>query len=748
MKDEFTPIQNLLSPMRGVVLRLLLPLCACLLTVGVFAEENTANEIEELIVNATRLPRAVEDIAGTVSVVTAEDIEREMAEDLDDLIRFHPGVSVNTASRGGNEGFTIRGIGGNRVLTVIDGVRSNDIYHAGPSTYGRDNIDTDQIKSLELLRGPASVLYGADAIGGAVILTSKEPADYLKSGQSAINLATSAADANDLYRGGFRAALRSGSLSMLTQFTHREFAEQDVNSSGQLNPQDGGSDSLLVQAYWDVSPEQQLRLSIDRFVENVETELDSDLGRSVSSSFGEDDTTRQRVGVRYTWQADLELLDDLEVDFSTQDTDAAQYTEQSRTSYSFINPRDPRSYGGTSAIRKSTFEFNQQTSTLGLNMRKTITSSSTTHSFAYGANRETTDTTRPRNRCEENVASGQTSCRISAYPFAPPEIFPNKTIPDTSTTRYGIYLQDEIAFATNGLTLIPGLRYDRYRMKAIPDQTLDGTGQVSEYGFPIRSIDNGALSLNLGVLYDVNENWSYYGQYAEGYRPPNFAEANQSFVNLGFQYATVPNPELTAETSRSVELGLRGSFANSDMSVSVYRNQYEDFIENAFVGARGRISLFQNQNIGSVEIQGVEINSLYILNEQWRTRVALAYARGDNQSESTPLDSVEPLTLVGGLRFDAASDRWGGEVLLSLVGKKDRVSSPDRVTAKGYQVLDVIGYLNFSKSLRLRIGIFNVLDERYARWTNISGLSAESTSAIDNAHQPGTNLRVGLQYDI
>ena len=82
------------------------------------------------------------------SVVTAEDIERELAEDLDDLVRFQPGVSMATASRGGNEGFAIRGIGGNRVLTVVDGIRSNDIYHAGPSSYGRDNFDTDNIKAV------------------------------------------------------------------------------------------------------------------------------------------------------------------------------------------------------------------------------------------------------------------------------------------------------------------------------------------------------------------------------------------------------------------------------------------------------------------------------------------------------------------------------------------------------------------------------------------------------------------------
>ena len=89
-------------------------------------------------------------------MITAEDMEREVAQDLDDLVRFQPGVSISTATRGSHEGFSIRGIGGNRVLTVLDAIRSNDIYHAGPSSYGRDNMDTDNIKTVELIRGPRS----------------------------------------------------------------------------------------------------------------------------------------------------------------------------------------------------------------------------------------------------------------------------------------------------------------------------------------------------------------------------------------------------------------------------------------------------------------------------------------------------------------------------------------------------------------------------------------------------------------
>ena len=715
---------------------------------GPVAGQESNDRIEELIVNATRLPRAIEDIAGTVSLITAEEMERELVEDLDDLVRFQPGVSISTARRGGNEGFSIRGIGGNRVLTVFDGIRSNDIYHAGPASYGRDNIDTDNIKTVELIRGPASALYGADAIGGAVIVTSKAPRDYLESDRVAFNLRASAADADEQYRGGFTAAFQLGDAGLLAQYTHREVAQQEVNGPGSLNPQDGGSDSLLLQLHWDVSPRRQLRFSMDNFVEEVATQLDSDIGRSVSNSLGLDDTERLRVGMRYQWQAGLALFDDLELDLNQQKTDASQYTEQTRTSYSFLNPRDPRTYGGTTALRESTFDFDQQTLALNLNLRKTIATGSLTHSLAYGANLEQTDTQRPRDRCDEELASGRTSCRISAYPFAPPEVFPNKTIPDTSTTRSGIYVQDEIVFGEGGLTLIPGARYDRYRMKAMPDPTLDGTGQVSGYGFAVESIDEGAASLSLGVLYDLNGVWSLFGQYAEGYRPPNFAEANQSFVNLGFQYATVPNPELSSEKSKGLEFGLRASFANAFLSVAAYRNRYKNFIESAFAGTRGPISLFQNRNIGKVEIRGAEFNGRFFLNEQWQVRTALAYAHGDNRSASTPLDSVDPLTVVAGLRFDAASGRWGGELLLTAVGKKERVSTPERATAESHAVVDLVGNYDISDSVRLRFGVFNVFDEVYARWINISSLNADSMSAIENAQQPGTNFRIGFHLDI
>ncbi len=717
------------------------------ITHSALAQES--DRVEELTITANRLPRTIENIAGTVSVISAETIERELANDLDDLARFQPGVSLNTANRGGNQGFSIRGIGGNRVLTVIDGVRSSDIYAAGPSSYGKDSFEIDNLRSVEIIRGPASVLYGADAMGGAVILRSKRAEDYVQGDDgSYFNIRGLAADADSQYKLGATAAFQSGDFGLLVQATHREFEEQDVNGPGQLNPQDGESDNLLLQGIWNLTENQHLIASFETFQEDVILQLESDQRGSVTSSVGNDDTKRQRFGIHYEWQSDLMLVDDLQFIANYQTTDGLQNTVQERTSFSFIDPRNPRTFGGTAARRVTDFEFNQSTGAINLNLRKTVEAEGVVHAFAYGFNYEQTDTERPRNRCETEVSGGSTTCAISAFPFAPPEVFPNKTFPDTETTRLGFYLQDEITLGDSGLTLIPGVRYDQYEMEPDLNDNISGVGDIENFGgFSVTPVDTGETSLSLGAIYDINDTYSLYTQYAEGYRPPNFDEANQAFVNLGFGYATVPNPQLKAESSQGLELGLRADYENAFLSFAVFNNDYEDFIESRFVGMQGDISLFQDSNVSAAEIRGAELLANFYLNSQWRLRSSIAYARGDNEVTNTPLDMVDPLTAVIGANYSDANGLWGAEVLLTAVRKKDRVSNATSVTADGYAVVDVIGHINISEAGTLRLGVFNLFDEEYARWSNIQGLDATSLTAIQNAQQPGTNFRVAFNYE-
>jgi hemoglobin/transferrin/lactoferrin receptor protein len=716
-----------------------------LLPVITEAQEASSGRLEELTVNATRQPRTIENIAGTVSLISMEDIEKEMVDDLDDIARFQPGVSMNKNARGGNQGFTIRGIGGNRVLNVIDGVRGTDIYFG----YGKDSFEIDNLQSVQIVRGPASVLYGADAMGGAVIFTTKTARDYVNSDSgSYFNVRSMASDADDQYKTGATAAFQNGDVGLIAQFTQRNWNEHEVNGPGKVNPQDGNSDGILLKGFWDISDNQRLSISLESVEQEADFILESDLGRSVSSSLGYDQTERDRIGLEYTLERDSGLFDDLQILFNVQDTDASQRTIQNRTSFSFVNPRNPRSFGGATAVRDTMFEFDQETTALNVNLRKSLSSGSLTHSFAYGFNFDETDTERPRDRFDRNVATGTVSREISAFPMAPAEVFPNKSFPDTTTKRWGIYLQDEIQISDSGLTIIPGVRYDRYDMEANADALLDGTNLVAGFGYPVEDFDDGEVSLSLGALYDIDDTYSLFGQYAEGYRAPNFNEANQAFVNLGFAYAVLPNPEIDAESSDSVELGIRADYENAFLSLSVFSNNYEDFISSNFIGQEGGLSLYQNQNIQDVEIQGAELLSYFYLNNEWRVRASVAYARGDNETDDVPIDTVDPLTLVAGLRYDNANGNWGGELLVTAVDKKDRVSSDSVVQPDNYTIVDLIADWELGDSLSLRLGVFNLFDEEYAHWQNIQGLNAVSSAdTIANAYQPGMNIRLGFTVE-
>ena len=721
--------------------------CSGLVLLGsaTLAQESSSSRIEELTISATRQPRTIENIAGTVSLITVENIEKEMVDDLDDLARFQPGVSMSTNARGGNQGFTIRGIGGNRVLHVVDGVRGSDIYYGN----GKDSFEMDNLQSVQIVRGPSSVLYGADAMGGAIIFTTKNARDYVGSDSgSYFGLRSSASDADDQVKGGATAAFQNGDFGLVAQFTQRNFEEHEVNGSGSVNPQDGDTQGILLKGMWDISDNQSLAVSFESFVEERDFNLLSDLGRSVSKSLGFDEVDRERIGLEYQLERDSGLFDDLQILVNFHDTDSTQRTLQDRTSFSFVNPRNPRSMGGSAAIRDTTFGFNQETVAVNLNFRKSLNSGSLTHNFVYGFNLDETETERPRDRFDTELSTGTISRRISAFPMAPAEVFPNKTFPDTSTRRLGIYFQDEIQIGDSPLTLIPGVRYDRYEMDATVDALLDGTNQVAGFGYPVEDFEEGEVSFSLGALYDLDDTYSLFAQYAEGYRPPNFNESNQAFVNLGFRYAVVPNPDIDAENSNSFELGVRADYENAFLSLSVFKNYYDDFISSNFIGRSGSLSLYQNQNISDVEIQGAEVSAFFYFNNQWRLRSSVAYARGENEVTGAHLDTIDPLNIVTGLRYDSSSGNWGGELLWTVIADKDKVSSDTVTDAEGYAILDLVGDLQLGSAVSLRAGIFNIFDEEYAIWQSIQGLDkVTSADTILNNYQPGTNIRVGLNIE-
>jgi vitamin B12 transporter len=136
-------------------------------------EPPAAIALAPMIVTATRLPQLASEVASSVTVITQEEIERKQARTLPDILQDVPGLNlVQTGGPGGTTSVFMRGTNSNHVKVLLDGIDVGD-----PSlgnAFNFEHLLLADIERVEVLRGPQSGLYGADAIGGVINIITKK----------------------------------------------------------------------------------------------------------------------------------------------------------------------------------------------------------------------------------------------------------------------------------------------------------------------------------------------------------------------------------------------------------------------------------------------------------------------------------------------------------------------------------------------------------------------------------------------
>ncbi len=292
---------------------------------GLYWAERLGNRIT---ITATRTPTEAQDVPATVTVITAEQIADELATDVKDLVRYEPGVSV--APRAGAVRCRARHHRPRRQRGLHDPrhrrqphadprrrVRVPDGFSFGAQSVGRgDYVDLGLVKSVEILRGPASALYGSDGLAGAVAFTLSEPSDFLTGGQDVAGLVRAAYSSDDdEFAETAIVAGRNGALSMLVGYTRRDFHELDNQGTDDAvgaarttpNPQKGNSDAVLGRLVFEPGGGHKLRLTGEYTDTYLYTDVLSGLGPNglgavVDLLFGEDTGHRARVAADWTWQ--------------------------------------------------------------------------------------------------------------------------------------------------------------------------------------------------------------------------------------------------------------------------------------------------------------------------------------------------------------------------------------------------------------------------------------------------------------
>ncbi|WP_456377966.1 TonB-dependent receptor domain-containing protein [Thiolapillus sp.] len=137
-----------------------------------------AESLETIVVTATGYPTAIDDALASMEIITAEEIQRSIATDIGDLLKFHTGLEIG---RNGGPGqatsLFIRGTESDHNLVMIDGIPVNS---GSVSSTALQHIDPQNIERIEIYKGPRSTLWGSGAIGGVInIITRKATGDTL-----------------------------------------------------------------------------------------------------------------------------------------------------------------------------------------------------------------------------------------------------------------------------------------------------------------------------------------------------------------------------------------------------------------------------------------------------------------------------------------------------------------------------------------------------------------------------------------
>lgn len=708
------------------------------------ANAPAAGELPPVVVTGTRSERDVKQVPATIEIVPSEQLEERQVTDIRKAAELVPNVAVErrsnrmalgggvTDGRSGNAGFNIRGLDGNRVLMLLDGIRAPRSYSFGGSS--RDNVDFGLIERVEIIKGPSSALYGSDGIGGVVQLFTRDPASYLKGGKTFGGEAGVGyeGDSNARRLGATLAGQAGPSLQWLVSgsFARAHALENrgDNFSASSLrtapNPERGRDQALLGKLVWTPNSWQKHVFTGEYVEKTTELDLLSQYGSvsrgvTTTSARGATDNGRHRL----SWAGRFDV--------------GASWVDTVRTTLAWQRFRSEENYENTrrglAGQVRNTLDH-EKTLQANVQMEKTLRSGALAHKLTWGLDAARIGA--------DNLQSGVT----------PPagETFPLKRFPDTTETSYGVFVQDEII--GNGWSVIPGLRWDRYKISA------DSAG----FAGTATSKSGSALSPRLGATLDLGQDWTLYGQYATGFRTPGADQLNRFFENpIGF-YRTEPNPNLKPEKAQHVEFGIKGRGEQWSLGAALFHGRYRDFIlDNQVVAGSGRPGdplVFQAINIGNATISGFEIAGEYRLARdaaggQWSFPAAFGMARGKDRDTGAPINTIQPPRLNLGVRY--AQSAWSVrlDVTHRMAKKASQVDDTLAPTASQFlprssTTLDLGGQWRVwrdgsGRELRLTGAIHNLTNRKYWRWSDVQGLAA-NLPTIEAWSQPGRSVSVSL----
>jgi hemoglobin/transferrin/lactoferrin receptor protein len=578
---------------------------------------------DPLIVTVTRAPRTRSNSPAPVSVMQRRDFIEQVPNTISDLFRAQPGLDVTGV--GANQVRPqIRGQGGQRVLMLSDGVRMNNTRRQRDFGELPALVDLGAIDQVEVVRGPASVLYGSDAIAGVVNIITEGPVQPGSRGWASYGYSTAA----DQHRGSLRFEARGGAFSFEGGGTWRKAGsydapagsfgaitiaqEVDVNHSGVEDR------SFDTRGSWAFNDAIEAFAKVEQY-----TAEEAGFGFVSPDAYNPGDA---EIEITYPDQRFTKLSGGLRARGLTNPI----AEDLSLTLYGQDNERDlffgafiPFFPGAGLTLDNRNFT-DIRTYGLRAEARKMLSDGLT---FTYGIDGF------------EDHSEGRDNNRQTISGFGPPMTTRSNapSIPHARFRSMGAFAQGEIDLVER-LRLIAGGRY----------QTVSAKTRVTD-NLPSHvptSASHSSVVGALNAMYEVTEGVDLIASVGRGFRSPNLVEL---FFNGAVPEANAfqrSSEELEAEKSFNYDLGARYQDDLLFVEGFFFRNEISDGIRSEpVVGPAGDtvqtagFDTYENVNLDKIRLEGFEANA--------DVRLLSGIGFGASFSTLDAKDARDPLNPVG-----------------------------------------------------------------------------------------------------
>ena len=655
---------------------------------------------EDVVVTASRVEQDLMDVNMAVSVITQEDIKKSGAQTIGDLLNMVPGVRVNPDGGQGMKRVKIRGEDSFRTLVMIDGQKISEQKSMSGSPM---LIDPAMIERIEVIKGPASVLYGSDAIGGAVnIITKKGGARPFEAEVSAgMNSSNNGTTASAALFGAYNGwHYRLG--------VAHEKGDDLETPRGTMSPTDFNSLGANLFVAYDIDPNKEVGFTVDYFDMKFQS---ADVN---TPAFFVDvpKWKRTKVGAFTELRAINQYLQRLRVDAFYQNSDKSMHNHVEQDGMPFtIDPyadNDLDSYGLSMQADWS----------LGDN-HYLITG----YEFNY-------DDLDAISRTESYIASSLGSM-ISGAPVGAHYY--------TKTGYYQGTMQTHALFAAMESTLPYdfklnyGVRYtyvktDMTKANGVQHYwTGKDAGTKSTSGFGEKGNEtNDRFVFNAGISWSGIENWTLRAAWSQGFRTPLLQERYVP-TSMGQMGTTWNNPDLDPETSDNFEIGARWMNGVSTLDASLFYSIADNYIDALPSVEHNGADMYQN--VAKAKTLGAEVSvSTRILQTGFEPYASLTWMRRqyDYGNSVETYDSGTPsLSARYGIRWNGEYDSLN----LHVDGYAWSQSATDYRSIDGESDYHLGGATTFNltggvafgpqNKYSVDVGLYNITDKAYREQTSI-----------------------------